>query len=1108
MKNRVQRQLIYRVMWNDEVLSANIVPLSVTRHLSIWQFSHDSWRGASLQGRSIGANNTMLTLSTLIGRNTDAIRGLIHRNMGRGLIGWFIKTSHAVLFHCKPSTVRQIGHFCSRLRFLMSTQGEKGTTLYLKSCQVLLQQSIAGYKVSDLAELKVRAKRTKAGMPRIIPSGVRRRIREGDVQSLQLWMTLLGTYRILKFRGKLNLSTITDPGKRLKDDYLQGWISFLDKIFFPTLQKVFTPQEKVELPQPQPFPILKSGPTTIEEQITSQRTVSTSFYSLVKAAKLWQGTTLKGTLKELLVLWSRHNLGGQFPPIMERIGWAASCHWHYYNRTHTPSGAPISSSFTAKEGPAEDLAKLGFKEEAAGKVRVFAMVDAFTQWVMRPIHQAIFSILRGIPMDGTFNQTKPVDELRKYPVKQDSFFYSIDLSAATDRLPLKLQVPVMEQVFKWASFPEPARAAQLWAKLLVDRYYSVVLPPEKDRNFEVSADTPKAVIYSVGQPMGALSSWAMLALTHHAIVHWAAHRARAKYPKATIPIAFRNYAVLGDDIVIANKYVAHEYLRILEEIGVKAGLAKSIVSKGQFYVEFAKKFFVPSGRADMLPLKEVIATLSSTLLTCEFVKQHRLSIGSILTVLGYGYKAKSRAYNALYINLNRRLRTLLIWFRSPKGCFPVSTERWVHSSGFTSYYDVAEDHVAYQYIWEILMTKVQVLMNRYYDAAEKFRDAANKAGALRPDEDMTGPRIPISRHPPYLTERTEVDPGTNSVFKSRLSFKHLISPIDWEVHDETKGGEGLNWFLRLNLNYSHLSKSVDREPVVILPDSLIKGDLFEQVFAINDESLVGKTYRDKVIELTDWIMDFDKLAQDIPTSYWPQLRAGEKQMREFIECAKIHEIFSSVFRAFGVSPRSKPDQVLVNSGNTPFADSNIVLSKSLELSVWLRDLSLVPVEGTWNAHSALLHSGLDALSVFWRKFIVKQIDFNSDFFTSYSPRASNLKLVAWFRIIGSYIRDFIILASLVYLVPLYEAPVEEISIPLSQVVLTLSLGTILALMVFSWYLWVSYADFELSAIDLLSRQAQSISETEFRLMRMHAERLDLEDIIEGLESTIEILSSA
>jgi hypothetical protein len=66
---------------------------------------------------------------------------------------------------------------------------------------------------------------------------------------------------------------------------------------------------------------------------------------------------------------------------------------------------------------------------------------------MRPIHEAIFTILRGIPMDGTFDQTRPVESLRSLSVK-GRWFYSIDLSAATDRLPISLQVPIMEQVFR------------------------------------------------------------------------------------------------------------------------------------------------------------------------------------------------------------------------------------------------------------------------------------------------------------------------------------------------------------------------------------------------------------------------------------------------------------------------------------------------------------------------------------------------------------------------------------------------------------------------------------------------------------------------------------
>lgn len=82
----------------------------------------------------------------------------------------------------------------------------------------------------------------------------------------------------------------------------------------------------------------------------------------------------------------------------------------------------------------------------------------------------------------------------------------------------------------------------------------------------------------------------------------------------------------------------------------------------------------------MLPLKEVIALYSSTLLTCEFVRSHSLTLNQILSVLGFGYKAKCRATQALYLDLSRRLRVLLVWFRSPLGCFPQPVGDWIKSS--------------------------------------------------------------------------------------------------------------------------------------------------------------------------------------------------------------------------------------------------------------------------------------------------------------------------------------------------------------------------------------------------------------------------------------------
>lgn len=83
--------------------------------------------------------------------------------------------------------------------------------------------------------------------------------------------------------------------------------------------------------------------------------------------------------------------------------------------------------------------------------------------------------------------------------------FGYDLSAATDRLPIDLQVAVLRPLIG-------AKAAGLWKRLLVDRDY--ILPGNEQEG-------PMVLRYSVGQPMGALSSWAMLALTHHLIVQFA-----------------------------------------------------------------------------------------------------------------------------------------------------------------------------------------------------------------------------------------------------------------------------------------------------------------------------------------------------------------------------------------------------------------------------------------------------------------------------------------------------------------------------------------------------------------------------------------------------------
>jgi hypothetical protein len=123
------------------------------------------------------------------------------------------------------------------------------------------------------------------------------------------------------------------------------------------------------------------------------------------------------------------------------------------------------------------------------------------------------SILKLIPNDGTFNQ----DEAFKRAViksKEAKCSFGYDLSAATDRLPLSLQVSVLSSIFN-------KEFALAWGKILTSRDYII----------QMNKYIPEQSLrYSVGQPMGALSSFNMLALTHHLLLQYCALRVGATYP--------------------------------------------------------------------------------------------------------------------------------------------------------------------------------------------------------------------------------------------------------------------------------------------------------------------------------------------------------------------------------------------------------------------------------------------------------------------------------------------------------------------------------------------------------------------------------------------------
>lgn len=552
---------------------------------------------------------------------------MLLRKQGRPLLSFLLPQIRAAVGQMRLGFVKPAISYLAWCHRIASRQGIKGLVLTLKALNTSLAQSIA----RDLKSFPThpRVRRGRLGLPVVIPILHRIRIAEGDTTVIRYWSTLFSLYRVLEFPGKISVSTIIEPGPSL-DHFLPVWSAFANH-FWKTLKEMgalrrdFSSLKFLRSLTVRPFLIPRTTPSNILY-------LSTSLPGLVMASVAWR---MHPELLQLVRDWTQLTGNTRFSNWFER--WLI----------HSPDLIHPELRAGVDEGKFSlDLGKLGLKDEAAGKVRVFAMVDPFTQWLMKPLHDFLFGILRKIPQDGTFDQLAPVKRLQERGLTR---FWSFDLSSATDRLPVLIQGTLLSHLIT-------AWGATLWMGLLTGRRYAL---PQR----AIKAGCPEFVTYKVGQPMGALTSWAMLALTHHAIVQYAAWTA------GVLPVGrwFENYAVLGDDIVIADRAVATAYLQVMDLLGVGISLPKSVRdTKGYGVLEFAKRLFFRRMSVGPVPLLEILAAARSLPAWLELVRKYSLTLVQGLMVLGFGYRAVSKV-NQPWSALPRRLQGYVVSYYGPGG---------------------------------------------------------------------------------------------------------------------------------------------------------------------------------------------------------------------------------------------------------------------------------------------------------------------------------------------------------------------------------------------------------------------------------------------------------
>jgi len=211
------------------------------------------------------------------------------------------------------------------------------------------------------------------------------------------------------------------------------------------------------------------------------------------------------------------------------------------------------------------IGRIAVIAEARGKNRLIGITDWWTQVLFKPLHDDIYAFLGTLTQDGTNDQSGPIKALLKSlgvkcTFKAGKRLQSMDLSAATDRLPIDLQVQVLEIL---------GYEGKLWKQVL-------------DREWWYHG---QLIRYSVGQPMGAYSSFAMLALTHHVIMRISFWRSNpGRYEK----INKFSYAVLGDDGAMADRKASEHYKFIFKSLGMEINPVKGFDGT---VLEFAKQLW-------------------------------------------------------------------------------------------------------------------------------------------------------------------------------------------------------------------------------------------------------------------------------------------------------------------------------------------------------------------------------------------------------------------------------------------------------------------------------------------------------------------------------------
>ena len=157
--------------------------------------------------------------------------------------------------------------------------------------------------------------------------------------------------------------------------------------------------------------------------------------------------------------------------------------------------------------------------------------------------------------------------------------------------------------------------------------------------------------YSVGNPMGAYSSWASFAVAHHFVIFHLCEKLKIDWH--TCP-----YQLLGDDILIGDDRLGEAYITFVNSLGVEVSKPKTY--KSPHFVEFAKRLIYDNEEITPFPVSSLNQSMKRSYLIANTLLESEVKgwiSGDVPLAVSSAYgiirkipsRLKKKFYNDAYV---------------------------------------------------------------------------------------------------------------------------------------------------------------------------------------------------------------------------------------------------------------------------------------------------------------------------------------------------------------------------------------------------------------------------------------------------------------------------